>query len=525
VNDDPDAPEDLLQYLKRHLHDKSNPIPVDWTREDRDEYKKTLSVEWRQLEHQKTLRRAEKQHLERHQKELDRKREREEEQERRNPTPKIKPSTYPIDLPDEIREQHIFVPGMTRHGKSTQLLRIITADIENGEGVAVLDPKGDLIRHICAILPENRIQDCIYLDLETPIPLDIIRPTVNPEYLVGDIKALVLKGDTTLKRAEPILTRIIYTLLAVPETRFTDIEEIFTNPIRKKEILDVLERTDPERRQYWAINWPAQDRWEPLVARMTDFTQNRSLRTILGDKKPRLDLRREMDTRKIILVNLSGTGEVREIYGSLLVSRFQQAAYSRTDTHPSKRVPFHLFVDEFENFQTSSFAKIFSVAGGLGLRLTVGNQYIDQLSEDIRHAVIGNAGSFIIFKIRECLPLFETVIHPYNTKWLGLLPRYQAVYKIGDEPPIFKWTPKPPDFSEIEEQQSDQMIARLKANTLRDYGPTPDTSGQNSPKRTGDKSAGNATGNVVPLKQDAPTDANGNSTDPLLPKRPQKAGS
>jgi hypothetical protein len=160
---DPDAPEELIHYQKRHMWGPTGHIPDDWDGEDRKIYARTLAIEWRQVERQKAIRRNEKARRERELKQLDqqierakereqreaeRKRERAEEQERRNPTPVIHPSTHQISIPYDIRDQHIYVPGGTRRGKSSQLLRIIMSDIENGQGVAVLDPKGDLIRSI-----------------------------------------------------------------------------------------------------------------------------------------------------------------------------------------------------------------------------------------------------------------------------------------------------------------------------------------------------------------------------------------
>ena len=410
------------------------------------------------------------------------KREREEEQERRDPTPVHRSDTFQISIPYEVRDQHIFIPGMTRHGKSTQLLDLIMKDIENNEGVAVLDPKGGLIRDICALLPERRVSDCIYLDLENPIPLDIMSGVSNPEFLVGDLKQMVLKGDTTLKRAEPILTRLIYTLLKVPATSFTDIEDIFTLPRRKKEILDALKTIDPNRWEYWDNNWPSPKEYEPLTSRMTDFTENDSLRTILGGGG--IDIAKEMERKRIILVDLGGIGEPREIYGSLLVSQFQQAVFRRTKLDKSDIVPYHLFVDEFENFQTSSFAKIFSVAGGLGLRLTVGNQYIDQLTSEIRHAIFGNVGTYIIFHVEEQLSLFTNIVHPYNVNHLARLPKYQAVYRVAGTEPIFKWNHKPPFTNK---HHAESMVARLKANTRSEFRPKAAPSAQSDQNRTVDK--------------------------------------
>jgi hypothetical protein len=281
-------------------------------REERDHNNKVerLNVE---IERQKErIRRDAERKREREARELQRKLEKEAEQERRNPTPIIEAAAA-AQIPYSVREQHIFIPGMTRHGKSTQILELVMRDIGNGQGVAVLDPKGGLIRNICALMPEARLKDCIYLDLENPIPLDILGGTSNPEYLVGDLKQMVLKGDTTLKRAEPILTRLIYTLLKVPGTSFTDIEDVFTIPRRKKEILDALKDIDSTRWEYWDNNWPTAKEYEPLTSRMTDFTENDSLRTILSGGG--LNISEAMDKKKIILVDLGGIGEGCTTFG------------------------------------------------------------------------------------------------------------------------------------------------------------------------------------------------------------------
>jgi len=365
-------------------------------------------------------------------------------------------------------------------------------DIENDRGVALLDPiKGDLVTELLPHIPERRLKDCIYLDLKHPIPIDIMRPTPYPEHLVGDIKEFVLKGDTTLKRAEPILTRLIYALLSLPGSKFTDIEDVFTLPKRKKWFLDSLEAIDPHRFEYWKNNWPSGAEFSPLLARMTDFTENPSLRIILGDADPILNLRTAMDERKIILVSLPGDSEVTQIYGTMLISRFQQAAYSRSDIPKNQRQPFCLYVDEFEMFQTASFTKILQAAGGLKLYLTLGNQHIHQLTDDIRHGVFGNVGTVIVFKIREGFDLFSTIIHPYKPYRLGLIPKHQAIFKIGDNAPQFYWTKAPPHFSHEMQNRAEHIREILISQTK-------DTYAQSSQKRTED----NASCNPPPIRQD-----------------------
>lgn len=516
----------LPQYMEsektlERIHDDCDDFYKPMWKEDeqaKSDHRKLLEREVREhdqkverlkieIERQKErIRREEVQKREREEREAKRKKEQEEERERRDPTPVIQAPNYPTPIPPNVRDQHIFIPGMTRHGKSTQILKLVMNDIANGKGVAVLDPKGHLIKDICGLLQENHISKCIYLDLEHPVPLEILRGASNPEYLVGDLKQMVLKGDTTLKRAEPILTRLIYALLSIPGSAFTDIEDIFTLPERKKWFLDSLEKCDSRRFAYWTSKWPSDAELSPLLARMTDFTENESLRTILGGGG--LNISEAMDQGRIILVDLGGTGEPREIYGSQLVSQFQQAAFKRTKLDPSQIVPYHLFVDEFEDFQTSSFDKILSKAGGLGLYLTVGNQYIDQLTEEIRHAIFGNVGTYIIFHIEEKLSLFTNIVHPYDVNHLARLPKYQAVYRVAGAQPVFKWmADKPP----ISKERAEIMVEILKKATHAEFGQ----------KRTGDNtslhspavrhSEGNAS--TDPKSEDIqPTGAPGNKT-------------
>lgn len=396
------------------------------------------------------------------------------ERERQDPTPDVLSASTIPQIPFEIRDQHVFIPGMTRHGKSTQLFHLILDDINNDRGVALLDPlKADLITELLPYIPERRLKDCIYLDTKNPIPLDVMRPTPDPQELVGDIKNLILKEDTTLKRAEPILTRLLYALLSIPGSKFTDIEDVFTLPKRQRWFMDHLEKHDERRFEYFKKIFTT-SHFDSVLSRMTDFTENPSLRIILGHPYPQLNLRKAMDERKIILVSLPGKSETNQIYGSLLISRFEQAALSRAaDNIPkSARVPFCLYVDEFEEFQTSSFAKILEAAGGLKLYLTVGNQHIFQLTDEIRHSILGNVGTFIIFTLGEGENEFSRAIHPYKPYRIGLIPRYQAVFKVGDDAPQFHWTRPAPHGKELSpalQKRSREIRDRLIQQTRDNY--------------------------------------------------------
>jgi hypothetical protein len=410
---------------------------------------------------------------------------------------------HPCSIPYEIRDQHVYVPGKTRHGKTTLLHRMIMGDIENGCGVTVLDPKGDLVRSLLDYIPDWRRDDTSFIDLDTPVPLDIMGfQSGEKSSMVGELKYIIEGEDSTLITADAILEDLLYSLLAIPNTTFMDVYRFFRHEDRQKEILEALKLVDLELWNRWQNDFPKPKEWQPIATRINKFWRNLSLRTILGTPKPDLNIAHVMDNRKVLLVDLGGAGEEKAIFGSLLVAKFQQAAYRRTKIDPIKRVPHFLYVDEFEHFQTSSFDKIFSVAGGLGLRLTVGNQFIGQLKEDVRRSIFGNAGTFIVFKIGEDTNLFKNVVYPYDHNELARLSKYQAMYKIGDDAPIFKWTLPQEEKPEI------SNAYYIKQNTLKEYGPKPRAqSAESGQKPTMEKYGGD-----TPLNSSNKGDGNPNAS-------------
>jgi hypothetical protein len=395
-------------------------------------------------------------------------------------SPPIHGADYPCAIPYEIRDQHVYIPGKTRHGKTTLLHRLIVGDIQNGAGVTVLDPKGDLVNSLLDYIPKHRKDDTIFIDLDTPVPLDIMGFTKGEKSsMVGELKYIVEGNDSTLITADAILEDLFYSLLAIPNATFLDVYRFFRHKHRREEILIALKQGDPELWQRWQEDFPPPKEWRPITTRINKFWRSPSLRTILGTPNPRLNITYVMDNRKILLVDLGGAGEEKAIFGSLLVAKFQQAAYRRTKIDHHRRIPHFLYVDEFEHFQTSSFDKIFSVAGGLGLRLTVGNQFIGQLREDIRRSIFGNAGTFIVFKIGEDTNLFRNVVYPYDHNELARLSKYQAMYKIGDHHPIFKWTHPQAAKPRV------SYAAEIRSRTIARYG-VPDTSAESGEKRSVD---------------------------------------
>jgi len=516
-----DPPESWYDYFQRKV-EPMIPANGDW--EDRQWYLRIAKPNWEKQEKEKVAyakrlvdeakvheREVEKlttkierengrvrRETERVQRDAQRKREQELEREKRDPTAIIQSEGHPVPIPYSIRDQHIYVPGGTRRGKTTLLLNMIMNDIINNQGVAVLDPKGGLINKICGLMPEERINDCIYIDLESSaIPLDFMGHRKNEvETTIGELVFIITKDDANLTAAGPMLKRAIRTLLSVPRTTFLDIRKFFTDKTRQGQILDVLELVNRELWQSWQP-MPKEPEYRAIVTRMDNFYWNPALQIIFGSPSARLKIDEVMDEGKILLVNLHPiTNTDNRLFGSLIVSKFQQAIMRRGHIAAEDQIPFFLYVDEFECFQTASFATIFSMAGGLGLRLTLGNQYIDQLTSDIRSAVIGNTGTYIIFQLGALdYSLFKTVTHPYDPAWLTRLEPHQAMFKVGSQPPVFKWTKNSKPF---EKARADSVLQKIKDQTLDQYGPEPDTSAEYSQKRTED----NASCNPPPIRQD-----------------------
>ena len=308
-------------------------------------------------------------------------------------------------LPYRIRSRHLYIAGKSQYGKSSLLHALAVRDMDRGEGLAVIDPHGDLAERLLASVPESRVDDAIYLDATAPIPLDFMgwadereRDTLADDLLVTFKRF----SNTWGERMESIVRYTIYTLLAVRGTTFLDLYGFLAREERRREIL--REVHDPVLRDFWRDQYPhlPRDAAAPITSRMSKFLLTPSLRAILGDPRPKLSLGDVMEQRKILIVNLAKIGEESgHLLGTLLVSKIQQAAMRRQAQPPERRIPFHLYVDEFQHFQTSAFDAILSEAGKYRLCLTMANQYIDQLEPQIRNSILGNVSTFFLFRLNE----------------------------------------------------------------------------------------------------------------------------
>ncbi len=312
------------------------------------------------------------------------------------------------------RSRHMYIIGQTGAGKSGTLELLALSDIFHGQGYAIIDPHGDFAINNMKFIPGARMQDVVYFnpaDTEYPLgfnPLEVTNPAqknnISSE-VIGVLKRMF--GESWGPRLEYILRYTILALLDRPDTTMLDITRMLTDKRFRKDTLSYCR--DTVVLQFWNIefdSWTEKFQSEaiaPVLNKVGAFTANPVIRNIIGQPRSTFNIRQIMDEGKILIVNLS-KGLIGEdnagILGAFLVTKIQLAAMSRSDIPDIEdRRPFYLYVDEFQNFATDSFAMILSEARKYGLNLTVANQYIGQMSETVRNAVFGNVGTMISFRV------------------------------------------------------------------------------------------------------------------------------
>ena len=314
----------------------------------------------------------------------------------------------------EDRSRHVYIIGQTGAGKTGLLGLFALSDIFHGHGYALIDPHGDFAVDNMRYIPGSRTDDVVYFnpaDTAYPLgfnPLEVTNPeqksNISSE-VIGVLKRMF--GDSWGPRLEYILRYTILALLDRPETTMLDITRMLTDKKFRKDTLTYCK--DSVVLQFWNVEFASwNDKFQaeaiaPVLNKVGAFTANPTIRNIIGQPKSTFSIRQIMDEGKILIVNLS-KGLIGEdnaaILGAFLVTKIQLAAMSRSDIpNIADRRPFYLYVDEFQNFATDSFATILSEARKYGLNLTVANQYISQMTDTVRDAIFGNVGSMISFRV------------------------------------------------------------------------------------------------------------------------------
>jgi len=312
------------------------------------------------------------------------------------------------------RSRHVYIIGQTGAGKSGLLELLALSDVFYNQGYCIIDPHGDFAIDNLRFVPESRIKDVVYFnpaDTAFPVafnPLEVSDPAKKPNIcseVIGVLKRMF--GDSWGPRLEHILRYTLLALLDRPSTTLLDISRLLTDKDFRKETLDYCQ--DVTVLQFWKHEFgqwnekQVNESIAPVLNKVGAFTANPIIRNIIGQEKSSFDIRKIMDEGKILVVNLS-KGLIGEdnaaILGAFLVTKVQLAAMSRSDIpNVADRRPFYLYVDEFQNFATDSFAVILSEARKYGLNLTVANQYVAQMTDNVRDAVFGNVGTTISFRV------------------------------------------------------------------------------------------------------------------------------
>lgn len=352
----------------------------------------------------------------------------------------------PFGIKENDRSGHIYCIGKTGAGKSTLLLNLAISDIAHGKGVGIIDPHGDMAETILEYVPAERIKDVIYFngtDVDFPIAFNPFSNVEAKEHyivasnIVGTLKKVWV--DSWGPRLEHILRNSILTLLHYPGSCLLDIQPLLTNADFRKDVLEYV--TDTGLLDFWYKEFypmPPQLKAEaiaPIVNKVGLFQTHPIIRSIIRQANSSFSILDVMNQKKIFIANLSkgSLGEDgTQLIGSLLVSQFQTAALSRAKQPINFRYPFYLYIDEIHSFVTLSFADILAESRKYGLSLFLTHQYIEQIGEQIRAAILGNVGTLICFRIGafDAKVLEKEFAPVFNTMDLINLPRYSVYLKL-----------------------------------------------------------------------------------------------
>ncbi len=394
-----------------------------------------------------------------------------------------------IRLSEEDRRRHMYIIGQTGTGKSTILENLVVQDMLAGRGLAFIDPHGDAAEKLLKMVPKERAEDVVYFnpaDMEHPLGINlfefdtpeqkdfIIQESINMLYKLYDPDKTGIIGP----RFEHWFRSAALTLMADPQgSSFIEIPKVFTDTTYLKNKFKYLK--DPTVIDFWTKEMGQTSDYHKsemlgwFVSKFGAFQSNDMMRNIIGQTESAFNIRDIMDKKKILIINLSKgmTGELNsKLLGMIFVIKIQAAAMSRSNVPESERADFSLIVDEFQNFSTDSFASILSEARKYRLNLVVANQFIGQLSEEIREAVFGNIGTMMSYR---CGPedaefLVKQFQPMFTERDLINIPNFNAVMKllIGGLPSLpFSIAAMPPLG-----QMNDEMGLAVKQLSAAKFG-------------------------------------------------------
>jgi hypothetical protein len=393
-----------------------------------------------------------------------------------------------LKLPGYLRPQSCYIGGNPGSGKSSLIQRLALEDIRKGRGVCVIDPTGDLVNRLIHWIPKERVADTIYFDTDDPFPIDFFsyRNPAERQVLADQLLDIFNLENAPISR--PRLQRIIGTLFdanenpAIPDRdrcTFLDIQHFIENKNRQKTIVSYC-----PHREAQLTELPKISDLVSILERMTPFTESHTLKTMLGAKRPKLNIWDVMQNKKVFLVNLKDTPTDLFI-GSLIASKFQQAAFGRRYIPESQRTPYYLYIDECNTileYGRKYFEKILLRARKYKLCLTLANQIPEDLPQEIQRK-LGTFGTLVLFNLdTNNARVFKDRIVPFEVEHLVNLRAFRAICRVGTRvyrvgTPSFLG-PSPASYAKIIKKrtideygyQAAQSVASLKEDEITPTG-------------------------------------------------------
>lgn len=358
---------------------------------------------------------------------------------------KNKPTIFGIKSVD--RRKHFYVIGKTGSGKSTLIANMAINDIRNRKGLCVIDPHGDLCEILLNYIPSYRVNDVVYLDPAdsrhafslNPLSVDVPE---QKELVVSGIVAIFHKlyGHTWGPRLEYILRNALLSVIGLPDATLLMVQDILTDDNFRHKTVERM--TDKVLRNYWINEFEQMqprlrsESISPILNKVGQFTSSNLMRNIIKNPKSTVNLENIMNEGKIVIMNLS-QGRIGEdnaaLLGAMTITKIQLASMNRVSIPENLRRDFYLYVDEFQNFATTSFIKILSEARKYRLNLILANQYISQVPEDVRAAIFGNVGTMMTFLVgaQDSTYIGKEFGERFKPEDLLLLGNFQAITKLA----------------------------------------------------------------------------------------------
>ena len=399
-------------------------------------------------------------------------------------------STTLIGLTLEERRRHVYLIGATGMGKTTLLLQMIYQDMQNGKGAAVMDPHGDLAVRLLGVIPKHRLKDVIYFnpyDLAFPIGLNVLQMTEGlsdvekereKDLIVSSLVSIFFKlypSATARPRMEHILRNTVLAVLSTENPTLLTAYKMLVDKNVRERIVAKLD--DPLLKEFWEKEFKGYGSFQraelisPITNKLGKFLTTKTTRNILTQEKSKLNFDDIMNNKKILICDLS-KGKIGEdissFLGSLLILKLQLAALNRVHLPPDKRTDFFLYIDEFQNFATMTFAQILSEARKYRLDTILAHQTISQIEDkDLLKVILANVGTVIAYRTSNptdedfILPLFKPHVKEHQ---IASLPSFNFYIKIHGLSPQDAFTGTTSDFKIPNDDRTLQTIVENSRN-------------------------------------------------------------